>query len=75
MTTLSKPQQHLLQAALNVKRIVEARGKGESHGIYVQGNTYRTAEALESKGYGTLRYMGPYQRTTRGWFESNGTEA
>lgn len=74
MATLSKPQAELLTQA---KRLAELAAKqaaesapgthiGASHGVLVSGTTYRTAEALEKRGLGTLQYQG--SNPMRGWF-------
>lgn len=50
---LSETQQRILDQA-----------SGLEHGLLVRGHTYRTAESLERKGLGSIRYQGP----SLGWF-------
>lgn len=74
MATLSKPQAELLAQATKLAKLAAEQAAqsapgthiGASHGVLVQGPTYRTAEALEKRGLGTLRYQG--SNPMRGWF-------
>lgn len=65
MTTLTKPQQELLDAAMNNKK---------SGSIFVQGPTFRTATALVQKGLGTFTPVSTVTRN-RGWFTASPTMA
>lgn len=54
---LTGPQSILLAQARSLAQVSD-------HGTLVSGNTYRSAIALERKGYGHVRYQGP----SMGWF-------
>lgn len=67
---LTEPQRRLLSGAESLRPVVYDDGSVYDPGTLVTGNEYRTAEALERRGLGTLRYQGP----SMGWFRPNRPE-
>ncbi len=67
---LNAVQERLLSSAESVGPITFADGSVYEPGLLVSGNEYKTALALERRGYGTVRYQGP----SMGWLHANKPE-
>lgn len=65
-SNLTEAQKILMHNARDLARFTAKSivATGASHGVLVSGHQYRTAQALERRELGTLRYQGP----GIGWF-------